>query len=156
VLVLSPHHHRELLEHVYNVYEDRGGYEMNYEMRPLSFEIQEKGLQHWLDNRFNAIVYLLDSYSHLVQKKPPLTADWQKTAFLKEEYARNYFLHFAGTHHLMRLLPTNSQYPASWKPPQSKRSVPLRLRTKVQALPRPTSVGEPERVPHSEAPTRAH
>src|SRR5262249_39735377 len=41
-LVLSPRHHRALLEHVYYTYENKGGPELNYEMRPLSFEIQER------------------------------------------------------------------------------------------------------------------
>jgi hypothetical protein len=43
VLVLAPKHHRELLEHVYYSYEGRGGEPMNYEMRPLSCEIQKAG-----------------------------------------------------------------------------------------------------------------
>src|SRR5215467_11740010 len=59
VLVLAPRHHRELLEHVYYAYEDRGGEPMNYEMRPLSFEIQARGLLHVLDNRFNALLMFL-------------------------------------------------------------------------------------------------
>src|SRR5262249_2560197 len=82
VLVLSPRHHRELLEHVYNSYQDLGGEQMNYEMRPLSFEIQENGLQHWIDNRFNALVGFLALQSQLIQRTP-LLSDWQIAAFLK-------------------------------------------------------------------------
>ncbi len=55
LLVLSPRHHRELLDDVYYTYENKGGPELNYEMRPLSFEIQERHLQHWIDQRFNAV-----------------------------------------------------------------------------------------------------
>ena len=59
VLVLAPKHHRELLEHVYYSYEDHGGEPMNYEMRPLSFEIQKQDLLHVLDSRFNALLIFL-------------------------------------------------------------------------------------------------
>jgi hypothetical protein len=44
VLVLSPSHHRDLLEYVYDRYEDKGAARFDYEMRPLSFEIQEHKL----------------------------------------------------------------------------------------------------------------
>src|ERR1051326_3225552 len=56
VLVLSPLHHREIFEHVYRQYEDKGGPGWNYEMRPLSFEIQERSLQHLIDARFNVLL----------------------------------------------------------------------------------------------------
>src|SRR5208282_1107390 len=55
LLVLSPKYHRSLLEHVYFAYEDKGA-ATNYEMRPLSFEIQDRGLQHLIDQRFNALI----------------------------------------------------------------------------------------------------
>src|SRR5215471_18812114 len=58
VMVLSPRHHRELLEHVYYDYEDRGEQPW-YEMPPLSFEIQKQGLLHGLDSRFNALLIQL-------------------------------------------------------------------------------------------------
>ena len=99
VMVLSPRHHRELLQHVYDRYEDVGGEHMNYEMRPLSFEIQERGLQHWLDNRFNALVSML-----ILEKQMELNrtmGDQECRRFLDAEYRRNYFLHFAGRHDLM-------------------------------------------------------
>jgi hypothetical protein len=99
VLVLSPRHHRELLEHVYHRYEDTGGEQMNYEMRPLSFEIQERNLQHLLDARFNALVSML-----LLQKEMELgrgLSPQEITALLTSEYRRNHFLHFAGRHELM-------------------------------------------------------
>lgn len=55
VLVLTPARHREVLEHVYASYEDKGGTEWNYEMRPLSYEIVRAGLHHFVDQRFNLI-----------------------------------------------------------------------------------------------------
>ena len=43
VMVLSPRHHRTLLEAVYETYDDRGpGW--NYEMRPLSYELLRAGV----------------------------------------------------------------------------------------------------------------
>ena len=99
VLVLSPRHHRDLLEHVYDHYEDTGGEHLNYEMRPLSFEIQERNLQHVLDARFNALVSML-----ILQKEMELNRGLSPqdiTALLASEYRRNYFLHFAGRHELM-------------------------------------------------------
>ncbi|MGP8244585.1 MAG: hypothetical protein ACLQVN_08715, partial [Bryobacteraceae bacterium] len=53
VLVLSPKHHRPVLESVYRDYEDKGGAEWCYEMRPLSYELQRQCCLHWLDPRFN-------------------------------------------------------------------------------------------------------
>jgi hypothetical protein len=53
VLVFSPQHHRELLEKVYYKYEEKGGAEWNYEMRPLSYELMKAGVVQWMDPRFN-------------------------------------------------------------------------------------------------------
>lgn len=55
VMVMSPKYHKDLLEHVYNNYEDKGDPGWNYEMRPLSYEIQKNNFQHWIDPRFNII-----------------------------------------------------------------------------------------------------
>jgi hypothetical protein len=55
VMVLSPAHHRSLFEKVYYEYEEKGGPEWNYEMRPLSYEIVKAGLAHWIDPRFNLL-----------------------------------------------------------------------------------------------------
>jgi hypothetical protein len=100
VLVMSPRHHDGLLEHVYNNYEDVGGEPMNYEMRPLSHEIQELGLQHWIDRRFNATVGFLLLYEQVILKKPVATL-WEETAVARAAFERNYFLHFSGRHDLM-------------------------------------------------------
>jgi len=101
VLVLSPQHHRKLLQHVYNAYEENE--KTLYEMRPLSFEIQENGLQHWIDSRFNALVYFLVWEIELTLNLK-LSSNWQIAAAFKHAYARNYFLHFAGRQNQMTLL----------------------------------------------------
>ena len=53
VLVLSPTHHRALLEKVYYEYEDKGGREFHMEMPPLSYELLRANAVHWIDARFN-------------------------------------------------------------------------------------------------------
>lgn len=55
VLVLSPRHHRSLLEKAYNDHEEKGGPEWNYEMRPLSYELLKADAVHWVDPRFNLV-----------------------------------------------------------------------------------------------------
>lgn len=71
VLVLSPPHHRSLLEKVYCNYEEKGGTEWNYEMRPLSYELLKDDAVHWIDPRFNLVwTYLLFlHYPFLVDHK---------------------------------------------------------------------------------------
>ncbi len=59
VLVLSPRHHRSLLETVYYNHEEKGGPEWNYEMRPLSYELLKADVVHWIDPRFNLVCDLL-------------------------------------------------------------------------------------------------
>jgi hypothetical protein len=92
VLVTSPKHHRELFEHVYETYEDKPA--MFYEMRPLSWELQQAGLVHWLDRRFNWlwIVYravhdpvLIEYHRH---PRLPVLA--------RQALSEVYALHFAG------------------------------------------------------------
>jgi hypothetical protein len=101
VMVLSPQHHGELLEHVYS-YEDASGPRGKDrapgwgEMGPLSHEIQMRGLQHWIDPRFNALLWWL--FLH----EGPAASDL--TGFVKSCYRRSYFLHFAGCAHLMPLI----------------------------------------------------
>ena len=55
VLVLSPRHHRSLLEKAYYDHEEKGGPEWNYEMRPLSYELLKADAVHWIDPRFNLV-----------------------------------------------------------------------------------------------------
>jgi hypothetical protein len=98
VMVLSPQHHREILEHVYHAYEDRG---LNYEMRPLSHEIQAHGLQHWIDPRFNALVWWMFLERSMGGAEIRTQDDMRQ--FLLDSYRRSYFLHFAGAANLMPL-----------------------------------------------------
>jgi hypothetical protein len=101
VMVLSPKHHRALLEHVYHAYEDRGSKAFNYEMRPLSHEIQKEGFPHFIDPRFNALVWWLFLFLNPGGGTP---TEEQMRDFLKHIYERSHFLHFAGAAHLMPLL----------------------------------------------------
>src|SRR5262249_20595263 len=95
VLVLSPTHHRQVLEPVYNCYEDVGGGKINYEMRPLSFEVQDRNMAHWIDSRFNALIFFLKLREELLRKRS-LNTFQERAKFLEEVYQSNYFLHFAG------------------------------------------------------------
>lgn len=97
-MVLSPRHHRELLESVYHQYEDKGP-AWNYEMRPLSYEILRTDCAHWLDPRFN---YIWGIYEAL--HFPFLTDAGQHPRLrecLDQARQQTYFLHFAGSTNLM-------------------------------------------------------
>lgn len=102
VLALSPKHHRELLEHVYNSYEDGGLQSLNYEMRPLSHEIQARKLQHWIDPRFNALAWWMFVDRNVGEGRDPSENEIRQ--FLLQAYAQSYFLHFAGCANLMPML----------------------------------------------------
>ena len=71
VLVLSPRHHRSLLEKVYYGHEEKGGPEWNNEMRPLSYELLKADAVHWIDPRFNLVwtYSLFLDYPFLVDPK---------------------------------------------------------------------------------------
>lgn len=118
VLVLSPQYHNGLLEYVYNNYEDKGGSEWNYEMRPLSYEILTNKLAYWLNPKFNMpwpsvkqfLYPFLDSSDSYIDKtmnkllrkiglmpKSSLRTKCATTAFLN-----NYFLHFAASANEMK------------------------------------------------------
>lgn len=107
-MVLSPKHHKELLEHVYYSYEDKGTSSWNYEMRPLSYEILANNYEYWLSPKFNMSWPLIKQFSYPFLNKKNNTAKkimkkigvdpnskliskCVTTAFLN-----NYFLHFAG------------------------------------------------------------
>jgi hypothetical protein len=130
LMVLSPRHHRELLEDVYARYEDRGpGF--NYEMRPLSFELLRAGVVTWLDPRFN---YIWGHYKALhfpflvTHPRHPRAAKYAARAL-----ADVHFMHFTGS--------LDEMGPAAAAPPPSPlRRVPGRssrqsgLRTPVVML----------------------
>lgn len=114
VLVLSPKHHREVLERAYYGYEEKGGPEWHYEMRPLSYELLKADCVQWIDGRFNLCFYnyamlhypfLLDNiapdYSLLAANKLPIDLGAFSGYILKKicattAFINSYFLHFAG------------------------------------------------------------
>jgi hypothetical protein len=108
VLVLSPSHHRDLLEYVYDRYEDKGAAWFDREMRPLSFEIQEHKLSWWIDARFNALFTILLILEHT--RTPILSptslrnytvTEAELVETIRRCLSKNYFLHFAGRQNMM-------------------------------------------------------
>lgn len=107
VMVLSPSHHRELLESVYYNYEDKGP-EWNYEQRPLGYEILKQEKEFWMPTKFNmtwvilkALHYpFLDSPSTLVERSlTKVGVDFRASLISKcmtATFLNNYFLHYAG------------------------------------------------------------
>lgn len=133
VMVLSPHHHRQILEKVYFEYEDKGVPEWNYEMRPLSWELLETDSIHWIDYRFNLIWfdYLCLHYPFALEKSryPLIRKIERKVQSLSSDFGipprsslrklcantaftNSFFLHFAGCSSDMILVDTQS---ASWR-----------------------------------------
>jgi hypothetical protein len=93
LLVLSPKHHRDLLREIYDGYEDPGP-NLDYEMRPLSYELLERDLVHWIDPRFNRIwdLYRAERYPFLIDHPRHPRAPAAARRGLDELYG----LHFAG------------------------------------------------------------
>ena len=92
VMVTSPLHHRDVFEHVYDFYEDKPG--MFFEMRPLSYELLDRDLVHWMDPRFNVLWMAYKMHRHPFIRhfrRHPLTRGAVRNA-LEEVH----FLHFAG------------------------------------------------------------
>jgi hypothetical protein len=71
-------------------------------MRPLSHEIQARSLQHWIDPRFNALLWWL--FLQRSMGETAMASPKELAAFVHDSYRRSYFLHFAGCAHLMPLL----------------------------------------------------
>ncbi len=109
VLVLSPRHHRQVLEHVYYSYENKGGAELSYEMRPLSFEIQERNLQHWIDPRFNATFNAILSTANAESR---ISTQDQLFDLIRRSLSSNYFLHFAAHQEMLAAAKTALSVPA--------------------------------------------
>jgi hypothetical protein len=111
VMVLSPRHHRQIFEKVYREYEDKGSEPWNYEMRPLSYELLENCALHWLDHRFNALVFALqwhdiDRFSGNMEM------------FLKSAFRDNHMLHFAAAQKTMDLFYEWGALPTHLRPTQ--------------------------------------
>ena len=123
VMVLSPAHHRLLLEHNYYAYEDRGPAWLA-EMRPFSYELLKAGCEHWIDHRFNMnwwelrflfYPFLLGQrlVTGLMARARRKLARWAagdraeqvKRACVNATFLTGYFMHFGGdTKDDMRLL----------------------------------------------------
>jgi len=107
VMVFNPKIHREMLEHVYYNYEEKG---LNYEMRPLSYEILRNNFEFWIDKKFNMHIQFLKAlyYPYLLNldvKKP--SCFFQKEALklnIETMFANSHFLHFTGATEEMKLL----------------------------------------------------
>jgi hypothetical protein len=136
VLVLSPRHHRDLLERVYYGYEPKTGPEWSDsdawgEMKPLSHELLKAQLVHWIDHRFNQgwIPYRVTHYPFLeiansegplgrrlrnrAAKLLGLPTEWSlRRACATAAFLNSYFLHFAGDRSEMGLVDLNA---SSWK-----------------------------------------
>lgn len=104
VMVLSPKYHRELFEHVYYNYEEKG---LNYEMRPLSYEIIKNEFAHFIDQRFNYL-WLYDKVRHypftfeekkhkklwgFIKRKNKEYDKFRKHC-LQTAFVNSYFMHF--------------------------------------------------------------
>jgi hypothetical protein len=128
VLVLSPNHHRQILEKAYFDYEEKGDASWNYEMRPLSWEVLNADSIHWIDHRFNLIwldyvclnyPFLLEKSSNKVTRKlrrvmsklPLLPHSKLRKICASTAYLNSFFLHFAGSAYDMSLVNTSL---ASW------------------------------------------
>lgn len=109
VLVLSPRHHRGLLERVYHDYEGKEG-DLWGEWRPLSYELLEADAVEWLDHRFNYpwSVYQALNCPFLLKHPDHPRARAAATAALRDVH----FLHFSGTHRDMRLVQQERIVPA--------------------------------------------
>ncbi len=94
VMVLSPPHHRELLEEVHARCDDRGP-GLNYEMRPLSWHLLDAGVVHWIDPRFNSLWGCYKALHHPFLLNHPAHPDLADavTRALHDVHA----LHFAGS-----------------------------------------------------------
>src|SRR5262249_12911580 len=94
VMVLSPQH-RELLEHVYWTREHDGPWA---EQDALSTAIERRGLAHWIDPRFNALVAYLLGAEH---RRDPLDTEVKLVDAIRRWLSQFYFLHFAACQHML-------------------------------------------------------
>jgi hypothetical protein len=108
VLVISPQHHADIFQMVYDKYEERGSAEWNYEMRPLSYELQLNCEITWLDSRFNMIwPDYKNMFYEFLNKQTTLErvcnrlhlkcVSRRQRDCANAAFSNNFFLHFAGT-----------------------------------------------------------
>jgi len=107
VMVLSPKYHNEIMSQVYEKYDDKGGPEWNFEMRPLSYELQLNFDIKWLDYRFNFVWPVFQQFAYPFFKYSMFQKVVEKLGiqyFSKDikklvntAFNNSYFLHFAGS-----------------------------------------------------------
>jgi hypothetical protein len=118
VMVFSPEVHREVLQATYE-WDKPDPY--HYEMPVLSYEIQNRGLAHWIDPRFN-LLWLEQLHYHYPWINQIQSPVWERVLrkatagkyvpWLERElrkaaravYGNSWFMHFAGAHPDARLL----------------------------------------------------
>jgi hypothetical protein len=106
VMVLSQSH-RELLEHVYYNYEDKGP-QWNYEQRPLGYEILTQNKEYWMSTKFNMTWVILKALMYPFLDEPSTLRERALKKFGKDTrteliskcmtaaFLNNYFFHYAG------------------------------------------------------------
>lgn len=105
VMVLSPQHHREVLEKVYCDYEEKKGREWHMEQRPLSYELNRAGVIQFIDERFNSL-WLAEKFLHypfLLKPEPSRARRWLRRltkqcvgTCINVAFARSFFFHIGG------------------------------------------------------------
>lgn len=116
VFVFSPAFHADVLSRVYDGYEDKGDASWNFEMRPLSYEVQTAELEHWLTPKFNMTWGLFTQiYYPFLNERPSKMERMlgsvvrfgqanQRATCVNSAFHANYFLHFSGRSKDYRLL----------------------------------------------------
>lgn len=121
VMVLSPAHHGAILRRTYDAYEDRGRI-LNYEMRPLSWELLAAGAVHWIDPAFNAIWGAVKAIEYPFLTAAPDHPDAGAAA--ERALGSVNFLHFAGDVDEIELLGGERGDAASIQAPRPRRREP--------------------------------
>jgi hypothetical protein len=121
VLVLSPRHHKDLLEHVYYDYEDRGDTTWHYEMPALSYEIMKSGALTMLDCRFSTSwsVQMALHYPFLLTRESNANSgreygqEWEALlrCCVNIAFHNSYFLHFGPRKAEMKLVDASLSFP---------------------------------------------
>ena len=75
MLVYEPARHGSIFQGVYDDFEETGGPELNYEMRYLSFRLQQRADVQFLDHRFNTLWPILRGLHYPFLEAPAAPAD---------------------------------------------------------------------------------
>jgi hypothetical protein len=133
IMVLSPSHHRSILEKVYHECEEKGLGEMPW----LSYELLKADCVQWLAPRFSTVgsVHKALYYPFLLHKRhtkpsyfnrvkgkllskgmPGRLVDRRASECARRALINTFFLHFAGTAGEMRLVDLESTSWRDWRP----------------------------------------